>query len=47
VVGKRVQLDDETWDAIQLEKHNQPIGLKAASEASAPARSKVSRARTN
>jgi hypothetical protein len=62
--GKRVQFDDETWQAIQavarqtgksfqelastafadfLRKHNQPIGFKAALEASVTARTKGKR----
>jgi hypothetical protein len=62
MVGKRVQFDEETWQAIQavtretgksfqelsstvfadyLKKHNQPIGFKAALEASVMGRSKV------
>ena len=62
--GKRVQFDDETWQAIQvvarqtgknfqelastafsdlLKKHNQPIGFKAALEASVPSSTKVKR----
>ena len=66
MVGKRVQFDDETWQAIQavarqtgksfqelastafadfLKKHNQPVGLKAALEASVTARTKVKRAK--
>jgi hypothetical protein len=68
MVGKRVQFDDETWEAIQavarktgksfqqlastafadlLKKHNQPVGFKAALEASVPSRSKVKRAKQN
>ncbi len=64
--GKRVQFDDETWEAIVavsrrtgktfqelastafadlLKKHNQPVGFKAAIEASVPTRSKVKRAK--
>jgi hypothetical protein len=64
--GKRVQFDDETWQAIQavarqtgksfqelasaafadfLEKHEQPVGFKAALEASVPPKSKVKRAK--
>jgi hypothetical protein len=59
MVGKRVQFDDETWQAIQavaretgksfqelasaafadmLKKHNQPVGFKAALEASVTSR---------
>jgi hypothetical protein len=66
MVGKRVQFDDETWEAIQavarktgkdfqqlastafsdlLKKHNQPVGFKAALEASVTKRSKVKRAK--
>jgi len=66
MVGKRVEFDDETWQAIQaiaretgkdfqalastafadlLKKHNQPVGFKAALEASVTARSKVKRAK--
>ena len=66
MVGKRVQFDEETWQAIQavtrqtgksfqelartafaemLKKHNQPIGFKAALEASVTSRSKVKRAK--
>jgi hypothetical protein len=66
--GKRVQFDDETWEAIQavarqtgksfqelastafadlLKKHNQPVGFKAALEASVTSRSKVKRAKKN
>jgi predicted transcriptional regulator len=62
MVGKRVQFDDETWQAVQaiarqtgksfqevasaafadfLKKHNQPVGFKAALEASVTSRSKV------
>ena len=65
MVGKRVQFDDETWQAIQavaretgksfqelasaafadmLKKHDQPVGFKAALEASVTSRSKVKRA---
>src|SRR4029453_18826745 len=65
MVGKRVQFDEETWQAIQavtlqtgksfqelasaafagmLKKHNQPVGFKAAPEASVTSRSKVKRA---
>ena len=68
MVGKRVQFDDETWQAIQavarqtgksfqelastafadmLKKHNQPVGFKAALEASVTSRSKVKRAPTS
>jgi hypothetical protein len=64
--GKRVQFDDDTWQAIQavaretgksfqelastafadlLAKHKQPVGFKAALEASARAPSKVKKAR--
>jgi hypothetical protein len=64
MVGKRVQFDDDTWQALQavarqtgksfqelastafadlLKRHNQPVGFKAALEASAPPRSKVQR----
>ena len=64
--GKRVQFDDETWQAIQsvarrtgksfqelastafadlLKKHNQPVGFKAALEASVPSRSKIKKAK--
>ena len=64
MVGKRVQFDDDTWQALQavarqtgksfqelastafadlLKKHNQPVGFKAALEASDPPRSKVQR----
>jgi hypothetical protein len=64
--GKRVQFDDETWQAIQavarqtgksfqelasaafadfLKKHNQPVGFKAALEASVTSRTKVKRAK--
>jgi len=66
MVGKRVQFDDETWQAIQsvvrqtgksfqelastaftdlLKKHNQPVGFKAALEASVTPRTKVKRAK--
>lgn len=62
--GKRVQFDDETWQAIQavarqsgmsfqelastafadfLEKNKQPVGFKAALEASASPKSKAMR----
>ena len=65
MIGKRVQFDDETWQAIQavarqtgksfqelasaafadmLKKHDQPVGFKAALEASLTSRSKVNRA---
>jgi hypothetical protein len=64
--GKRVQFDDETWQAVQavaratgktfqelastafadlLAKHDQPVGFKAALEASVTSRSKVKKAR--
>jgi hypothetical protein len=64
--GKRVQFDDDTWQAVQavarqtgksfqelastafadlLAKHHQPVGFKAALEASATPRSKVKKAR--
>ena len=64
--GKRVQFDEETWEAIVavsrqtgknfqevastafadlLKKHDQPVGFKAALEASVPPRSKVKRAK--
>jgi hypothetical protein len=64
--GKRVQFDDDTWQAVQavarhtgksfqelastafadlLAKHKQPVGFKAALEASATPRSKVKKAR--
>jgi hypothetical protein len=66
MVGKRVQFDEETWQAIHavtrqtgksfqelastafaemLKKHNQPIGFKAALEASVTSRSNVKRAK--
>ena len=66
MVGKRVQFDDETWEAIQalaratgksfqeltstaftdlLNKHDQPVGFKAALEASVTSRSKVKRSK--
>ena len=66
MVGKRVQFDDETWQAIQaltrqtgksfqelasaafadlLKKHDQPVGFKAALEASVTKRTKVKRAK--
>jgi hypothetical protein len=62
MIGKRIQFDEETWQAIQavtretgksfqqlsstvftdlLKKHNQPVGFKAALEASVKPRSKV------
>jgi hypothetical protein len=65
MVGKRVEFDDETWQAIQavtrqtgksfqelasaafadmLKKQGQPVGFKAALEASVISRSKVKRA---
>ena len=65
MVGKRVQFDEEMWEAIQagarqtgksfqqlasaafadmLKKHDQPVGFKAALEASVTSRSKVKRA---
>ena len=64
MVAKRVQFDDETWQAIQalgretgkdfqelastafadlLKKHNQPVGFKAALEASVTTRGKTKR----
>jgi translation elongation factor P/translation initiation factor 5A len=66
MVGKRVQFDDETWEAVQavmrqtgksfqevasvafadlLDKHKQPVGFKAALEASIKPRSKVKKAK--
>ena len=63
---KRVQFDEDTWEAVQavmrqtgksfqevasaafaelLEKHKQPVGFKAALEASIKPRSKVKKAK--
>jgi hypothetical protein len=64
MVGKRVQFDEETWEAIKavarktgnsfqelastafadlLKKHKQPVGFRAALEASVKPRSKKPR----
>ena len=64
MVGKRVQFDDETWEAIMavarqrgrtfqqladeafgdlLQRHGQPVGLKAALKESVGARGKKRR----